>query len=149
MNQHLQREKGRAARGKKVHDIRPGRKLTKRINVIGGMCGGRLIASKQYEHTTTSAFFEQWFADELLLQVPKGHTIIMDNASFHRKSTLFMMATAAGVRLLFLPPYSPDLNPIEHAWANMKRWLRHHMANFGEPSWAIHEYLWWNEYQYY
>ena len=46
------------------------------------------------------------------------------NAAFHRKSVLFLLAEHAGIRLLFLPPYSPNLNPIEHFWAWIKRHLR-------------------------
>jgi len=50
--------------------------------------------------------------------------IVMDNASFHSKSRLFFAAQNAGCRVLFLPPYSPELNPIEMFWAWLKRFLR-------------------------
>jgi transposase len=142
INRFLQREKGRAPRGKKVEDTKRGRKY-KRTNVIGGMCGGKYMALEYYDHTTTSAFFEQWFEESLLAIVPKGHTIIMDNASFHRKTRLSELAAEAGVRLLFLPTYSPDFNPIEHTWSNMKRWLADNMDKFVCLAWAIHEYLFW------
>jgi transposase len=67
--------------------------------------------------------FEQWMEHKLLQEVPAGSTVIMDNASIHRKEAL--QKTREGkVNLLFLPPYSPDLNPIEKDWANMKRELR-------------------------
>jgi len=148
ISQFLQREKGRALRGKKVFDVRPGRRF-KRVNIVGGMCAGKLIATQKYEHSTNSAFFEQWFEEALLPQVPKGYTIIMDNASFHRKAVLHFIAIKAGVRLVFLPPYSPDLNPIEIRWANMKRWMREHMSYLYDASWCVSEYLWWNDYQYY
>ena len=46
------------------------------------------IAVEQYEHTTDDVFFEQWFSERLLKEVPRGCTIIMDNASFHRKEAL-------------------------------------------------------------
>ena len=48
----------------------------------------------------------------------------MDNASFHRKNILREIAAEFGVNVLFLPSYSPDFNPIETSWANMKQWLR-------------------------
>jgi putative transposase len=113
------------------------------------MLGGKHMATRQYEHTTTSEFFEDWFKNELLPRVPKGYTIIMDNARFHRKSQLYLLAVEARVKLLFLPPYSPDFNPIEHGWANLKRWLRDNMAYWGCPVLAINEYFWWNEYSFY
>jgi len=147
VGEFLQRERARAVRGKKVFDVRPGRKF-KRVNVIGGMCGGRLMATQKYEHSTTGAFFEQWFKDVLLAEVPEGYTIIMDNASFHRKARLKIIAAKANVRLLFLPPYSPDFNPIEFCWANMKRWIREHMTLLYDASWCIDEYLWWYDYPY-
>ena len=123
INRALVREKGRAERGEKVNGTRPG-KRSKRVNVIGALCNGTYIAIKCYTHTTTSIFFEQWFREILLPAVQKGCTIIMDNASFHRKSILREIAAEFEVYVLFLPSYSPDFNPIETSWANMKQWLR-------------------------
>jgi len=139
----LQREKGRALRGKKVECTKRGRRF-KRVNVIGGMCGGKYMALEYYSHTTTSEFFESWFSGRLLPVVPKGYTIIMDNASFHRRKQLFDLATKAEVGLLFLPAYSPDFNSIEHSWANMKRWLADNLTNFSSLEWALDEYLNWH-----
>ena len=66
---------------------------------------------------------------------------IMDNARFHRKAKLRGLAEKAGVGLIFLPPYSPDLNPIEKSWANMKRWLRDNLSSFHSVEPAIYEYF--------
>lgn len=107
------------------------------------MCGGKYLAVQNYHHTTTSAFFETWFEECLLPITPPNYTIILDNASFHRKAKLQALTAKAGVRLLFLPAYSPDFNPIEHAWANMKRWLRDHMSIYCSADVAVSEYFWW------
>ena len=56
--------------------------------------------------------------------VEKGTTIVLDNATFHRKSVLPDLAKQYVCEILFLPPYSPDLNPIEKKWAWLKRKLR-------------------------
>jgi len=137
----MQRDMGRAPRGQKVEDTRRGRKF-KRTNIIGGMCGGKHIAIECYDQKTNSAFFEQWFEESLLPETPSGYTVIMDNASFHRKVHLCNLAAKAGVNLLFLPPYSPDFNPIEHSWANLKRWLRDTGELYSCLIVAIYEYFW-------
>ena len=53
-----------------------------------------------------------------------GHVIVMDNAAFHCKAVLQNLAEKAGCSLLFLPPYSPDLNWIENSWVWLKRTMR-------------------------
>lgn len=53
-----------------------------------------------------------------------GQTVILDNASFHKSAELYDLAENVGCQILFLPPYSPDMNPIEKVWANFKRKLR-------------------------
>ena len=71
-----------------------------------------------------SRLFEFWFSNQLLPSLDKGSVIVMDNASFHSKKRLLSAAQSAGCKLLFLPPYSPELNPIEKFWAWLKRFLR-------------------------
>ncbi len=50
--------------------------------------------------------------------------VIIDNASFHKSKTIIQLIEAAGCSVLFLPPYSPNLNPIEHHWAAVKNAIR-------------------------
>ena len=64
----------------------------------------------------------------------------MDNATFHRKKELRKIARGK-VRLLFLPPYSPDYNPIEKSWANMKRFLRNNLKDFQSVVSGIYDYF--------
>jgi transposase len=61
--------------------------------------------------------------NNMLKCIGNGKTVIMDNARFHRKKQLQNICEKAGAELLFLPPYSPDFNPIEKEWADMKREL--------------------------
>ena len=69
----------------------------------------------------------------------------MDNAKFHRKEKLRKIARGK-IRLLFLPPYSPDYNPIEKTWANMKRHLGNNVINFHSVDSAIYSYFGVSEY---
>jgi len=134
------REYGRSFGGKKIEDVKGGRKF-QRVNVIAALCNGEHHAIECYSHTTNAEFFECWFNECLVKAIPQGLTVIMDNASFHRKAKLKGLAETAGVRLLFLPPYSPDLNPIEKTWANMKRRLRDTLPFFHSTSAAIYNYF--------
>ena len=77
-----------------------------------------------------SSLFEFWFSNQLLPSLDKGSVIVMDNASFHSKRRLISVAQNAGCKLLFLPPYSPELNPIEKFWAWLKRFLRKFLPFF-------------------
>lgn len=121
------REYGRAMRGVKIEDTKRGRKY-QRTNVISARFkteNGDIkhVATLCYTQNTNSEFFVEWFRKSLVKSVEKGSTIIMDNASFHPKRKLRNLARRHGLKLLFLPAYSPDYNPIEKDWANMKKAL--------------------------
>jgi len=117
-------------------------KQFERTNVIGARCDGKHYAVECYNHTTDSEFFENWFENRLLKEIPEGegYTIIMDNASFHRQKKLKKLARGKAL-LLFLPPYSPDYNPIEKTWANMKRFLRDNLKKFQSVKNGIYNYF--------
>ena len=66
-------------------------------------------------------FFELWFEAHLIPELDEDAVIILDNASFHRKKRLFELAQRYNRTLIFLPPYSPELNPIEHFWHWLKK----------------------------
>jgi transposase len=63
----------------------------------------------------------------LARELKPGQTVVMDNASFHKSHLVREIIEAAGCKLVYLPPYSPDLNPIEKFWANLKRWINQHV----------------------
>jgi transposase len=126
-------------RGEQAAGTKPGRKF-QRLNVVGAICSNKPIAVQDYKHRTNAAFFERWFSGCLLEKVPKGHTVIMDSASFHRKKQMRAIAEKKQVNVLFLPPYSPDLNPIEQAWANMKKWIRNY-GPFCSVGFAVYAYF--------
>lgn len=125
---YLYREYGYATRGQKVFSRISGRKY-KRCGIVAAQVNGKILAPFQYDGTMDSSLFEFWFSCQLLPVLDKGCMVVMDNASFHRKSRLFLAAQMAGVILVFLPPYSPELNPIEQFWAWLKRRLRKFLLN--------------------
>lgn len=77
-----------------------------------------------YDNTMISSFFEAWFEQCLLPSLTKASVIIMDNARFHRFKVLQLLASKFGHVVLPLSPYSPELNPIEKTWGNLKSHLR-------------------------
>ena len=129
IDQYLYREYAYAPRGQKIVAEISGKKF-KRTNLAAGICLGKWIAPLEYEGTTNSALFEFWFERCLLKEVKPGSVIVLDNATFHRKSILHALAQKKDCFVLFLPPYSPDLNPIENKWAWLKKRLRKILPHF-------------------
>jgi len=108
-----------------------GRKF-KRTNIVAAKCGGKVVAPMIYDGTTDSVLFEFWFEELLLKSIPKYSIIILDNAAFHKKMKLRHLATSADCEVLFLPPYSPDLNPIEEFWGWLKNRLRKILPKYND-----------------
>jgi len=77
-----------------------------------------------FEGTCDTSLFNAWLKQVLIPNLIAGQVLILDNASFHKSIESQKLVEAAGCRILFLPPYSPDLNPIEKYWANMKTKVR-------------------------
>lgn len=66
------------------------------------------------------AFIENF----LLPELKAGQILIMDNVSFHKMNSIIELIERAGVRVVFLPPYSPELNPIENMWSKLKSYIK-------------------------
>jgi len=144
LNREYRRLYARAKRGVRVHEKVSGKK-TRRTNIIAGLVYGEVaekhIAAQCYEHPTNASFFEDWFEFELIPTLPENALVIMDNAPFHRKKVLYSIASRYGVWLIFLPPYSPDFNPIERSWANFKSWIRYNSWRFPFFDFAVDYYF--------
>ena len=123
IDKYLYREFAYALRGEKVVRKISGKKF-KRTNIVAGICLGEWVAPMEYSGTTDSVLFEVWFENCLLKELGGGKVIVLDNATFHRKSVLPDLAKKYNCEVLFLPPYSPNLNPIEKKWAWLKKKLR-------------------------
>ena len=123
INKYLYREYAYSPKGVPVIGNISGKKY-KRTNIVAAKCGSNIVAPMIYNGTTDSVLFERWFENMLLKTIPEGSVIIMDNATFHRKAVLQALASTCKCDVLFLPPYSPDFNPIENFWAWLKSKLR-------------------------
>jgi transposase len=134
----LYREYGRARRGVKVWGKISGKRFA-RCNIIAGKCGKDILAPLEYSGSTNSHIFEWWFSNCLLPQAEPGSYIILDNASFHRKAVLPLLAGNFDCKVIFLPPYSPDFNPLEKFWAALKRRLRKIISRHDSLSDALSE----------
>lgn len=117
---YLYRQKARAKRGKKVYDKVSGRRF-ERISVVAGQIGAEIVAPLLYQGTMTAELFTKWYQEHLLPSLSGPHVIVMDNATFHPKKRLDDLSVAEGHFFLPLPPYSPELNPIEQFWAILKK----------------------------
>jgi transposase len=92
----------------------------KRTNVIGALLNNKLIAGSLFDTSIDSDIFYEWINEDLLPNLKGTEVIVMDNASFHKRKDIVSSISNKGCELLFLPAYSPDLNPIEHKWALAK-----------------------------
>jgi transposase len=92
----------------------------KRVSVISGLNNNKFCAPLFFEGTCTRQVFETYLVENLVKVLRPGMTIVMDNASIHKGGSIAKIIADAGCHLLYLPTYSPDLNPIEHHWAPLK-----------------------------
>lgn len=120
LDSYFCREYAYAPKGEVVYTAVPGRRF-RRINIVAAKMGREILAPMRYTCTTDSVLFEHWFEHCLLPCLPEDAVIVMDNAAFHRKNQLFAIAQRYQRTLIFLPPYSPELNPIEKFWAWLKK----------------------------
>ena len=133
VNQYLYREYAYSPRGQKVPGKIKGKKY-ERLSMVGAKVGDKVVGRCEYTGTMNSKLFELWFVKVLLTEIVAGTIIRMDNASWHRKKTLKRLAEAVGCRIIFFPPYSPDLNPIEKVRANFKIFLRNYLSYYSSIS---------------
>ena len=110
-------------KGQRFHDLKSG-KRSLRVSIISALCQGKLIAPLTWYGSCNRAVFEQWLSDKLVPELKAGQTVILDNASFHKSEKIREIIESAGCELQYLPPYSPDLNDIEHYWFPIKNRVR-------------------------
>ncbi|STZ04102.1 Integrase core domain [Moraxella equi] len=91
-----------------------------RADVIGALCHNQLFALSYHKHHTNTQTVYDWLEHTLIVKLKRKCVIVMDNAPFHKNKRIQKLLNRHGHRLLFLSPYSPDLNPIEYQWSQAK-----------------------------
>jgi len=86
-------------------------------------CDG-IVAPCVFDHPINAVSFLAWVTTFLAPTLRRGDVVIMDNLSSHKAVAVRRAIRSAGAKLFFLPPYSPDLNPIEQAFSQLKTLLR-------------------------
>jgi DDE superfamily endonuclease len=104
----------RCARGRRIHETRPDGRW-KILTILGAISTRGMIAAMTIEAATDREIFLAYLDHVLCPQLQAGDAVVMDNLSSHKVVGVRERIEAAGARLLYLPPYSPDLNPIEKA----------------------------------
>ena len=121
----------RASGGRRVHEATPGGHW-KILTILSALSLGGLLATMTIEEATDGDIFLAYLEQVLGPKLRPGDVVVMDNLSAHKVAGVEQLIQAAGAELLYLPPYSPDLNPIEKAWAKLKQLLRSAKARTAE-----------------
>ena len=115
---------GRAPIGERLYDSEAPGDGGKNISLIGGMSIEGLIATMSIVGSVNTDVFLFYIQEILIPQLWSGAIIVMDNLPVHHASVIRETIEAVGATVVFLPPYSPDLSPIELCWSKLKQLLR-------------------------
>src|SRR6202051_3181612 len=119
----MTRRYARAPRGVRVHEAMPEANW-KILTILGAMILRGMIATMTIEAATDAEIFLAYLDHVLCPALKAGDVVVMDNLSSHKVAGVRERIEAVGAQVLYLPPYSPDLNPIVKAWAKLKQLLR-------------------------
>jgi transposase len=119
----MTRRYGRAGRGERVCEGAPGGHW-RTITLLGAITIDGVLATMTVESPTDGDVFRAYLEQSLCPRLRPGQVVVMDNLSAHKHAQVRMLIEQTGAQLLYLPPYSPDFNPIEKCWAKIKEGLR-------------------------
>lgn len=123
LQESLCREYARSPIGERCLSNISGKRET-RTSIIAGLNQGKAVAPMMFEGYCNTEVVRTWIEEMLLPELKPGQIVIWDNASFHQSPEFKTLIESAGCTLIYLPTYSPDLNPIEKWWAKLKAWIR-------------------------
>jgi transposase len=114
---------GRRADGRRIHEATPGAHW-RILTILGAMSLRGITAAMTIEEATDADIFLAYVEQILCPTLQPGDVVEMDNLSSHKVNGVSQLIAAQGASVLYLPPYSPDLNPIKKAWSKIKQCLR-------------------------
>lgn len=114
---------GWAPRGERCYAQKKAERKT-RYNITAALNLNLLIAPFLFEGYSNAVVYETYIEKVLVPALKPGMVLVIDNASFHKSKRVIELVEAANCRIIFLPPYSPDFNPIEHHWTAVKNAIR-------------------------
>ena len=114
---------GRAPAGQRVHEGTP-QSHWQVVTLIGALRLSGMVAPMTVEAATDGEVFLAYVEHFLCPALRPEDVVVMDNLSAHKVDGVRALIETVGAKLLYLPPYSPDLNPIEKAWSKIKQILR-------------------------
>jgi transposase len=114
---------GRAMRGQRITEATP-QGHWKVLTILGAISLRGVVAAMTIESATDGDVFRVYLEQVLCPKLQPGDLVVMDNLSAHKVKGVRELIEASGAELVYLPPYSPDFNPIEKAWAKLKQLLR-------------------------
>ena len=125
LNLSMSRSHAWVKRGKDLIDRVP-MNWGKNLTLLGAMRrDGWVVLTSTYEKARKERFV-CWLKTKLLPKLRRGDIIVMDNLAAHQDPRVLDLCALRGVEVIYLPPYSPDFNPIESAWALQKQFVRRH-----------------------
>ena len=98
--------------------------------MIAALNDGQIIAPAIFNGYCDGNVFITYITEILVKQLKKGQVLVLDNVSFHKSNKVKEAVESVGATVLFLPAYSPDLNPIEHFWFKIKNSIRKIATSF-------------------
>jgi transposase len=128
---NMTRSYGRAPRGERVREGTPAGHW-RTLTLLGAMSCSGLIATMTIPEPTDGDIFLAYVEQVLCPRLQPGQVVIMDNLAAHKVAGVHALIASAGATLVYLPPYSPDLNPIEQCWSKLKQILRSVKARSAE-----------------
>ncbi len=95
-----------------------------RFSIIGAICLTGIVAMMYVSSSVNGSIFKTYIEELLIPKLRRGQFVIFDNVNFHKSKELISIIESTGARVVFLPPYSPDLSPIEKMWSKIKEILK-------------------------